>query len=264
MRIPIVQGRAFDRLDDTENRRVIIVNQAFAQRYFDGTNPVGRRVNVWGRWVTVVGMAKNIKYRRRQEEMAPPYFYLRFQQYYNIGLRVNFFVRPARDMDSGLAAVRREVIGMDPDAAAFYSMPLALYSNASLFMARTGAVLLGMLGVLSLLLAGIGLYGVVSYSVNQRRQEFGIRMALGAEPWDVTAAVLRGGVAMILGGLGVGQLAALALSRELSGRLVNVSASDPMTYLGTALFLGGIALLASWLPARRATRVSPAESLRYE
>ena len=264
MRIPILQGRAFNHLDDTETRRVTIVNEAFAQRYFGGANPVGRRVNVWGRWVTVVGMARNIGYRRRYEEKAPPYFYLPFQQYYTIGLRVNFFVRAARDMDSGLTAVRREVTAIDPDAAAFYSMPLALYSSASLFMARTGAVLLGTLGAVALLLAGIGLYGVMSYTVNQRRQEFGIRMALGAEPGDVVVAVLRGGLAMILGGLGVGLLAALALSRELSGRLVNVSASDPMTYLGAALFLGGIALLASWLPARRATRVSPAQSLRCD
>jgi len=264
MRIPILQGRAFDRRDDTETRRVMIVNEAFAQQYFAGANPVGRRVNVWGRWLTVVGIAKNIRYRHRYEEKAQPYFYLPFQQYYTIGLRLNFFVRTARDMDSGLAAVRREVTAIDPDAAAFYSMPLALYSSASMFMARTGAVLLGVLGALSLLLAGIGLYGVMSYTVNQRRQEFGIRMALGAEPGDVIAAVMRGGLPMILGGLGVGLLAALALSRELSGRLVKVSASDPTTYLGAALFLGGIALLASWLPARRATRVSPADSLRCE
>jgi len=264
MRIPIVEGRAFDRRDDTETRRVMIVNQAFAQRYFGGANPVGRRVNVWGRWVTVVGMAKNIKYRRRQEDKAPPYFYLPFQQYFTIGLRVNFFVRPARTMDSGLAAVRQEVIRIDPDAAAFYSMPLALYSNAAVFMVKTGAVLLGMLGALSLLLSGIGLYGVMSYTVNQRRQEFGIRMALGANPSDITGAVLRGGLPIILGGLCVGQIVGLALSRELSGRLVNVSASDPVTYVGAALFLGGIALAACWLPARRATRVSPAESLRCE
>jgi len=264
MRIPIPEGRAFDQRDDTETGRVMIVNQAFANQYFGGANPVGRRVKVWGRWVTVVGMAQNIKYRRRHENKAVPYFYLPFQQYYTIGLRVNFFVRPARDMDSGLAAVRRQVTAMDPDAAAFYSMPLALYASGSMFMARTGAVLLGILGVLSLLLAGIGLYGVMSYTVNQRRQEFGIRMALGAEPGDVIAAVVRGGLAMILGGLGMGLLAALALLRELGGRLVNVSASDPPTYLGAALFLGGIALLASWLPARRATRVSPAQSLRCE
>ena len=264
MRIPILKGRAFERRDATENRRVMIVNEAFARRYFGGADPVGRRVNVWGRWVTVVGMAKDIKYRRRNEAEAQPYFYLPFQQYYTIGLRVNFFVRTARDMDSGLAAVRRQVIAIDPDAAAFYSMPLAVYSSASLFMARTGAVLLGVLGTLSLLLAGIGLYGVMSYTVNQRRQEFGIRMALGAEPGDVIGAVLRGGLAIVLGGLGVGLLAGLGVSRELSGRLVNVSAADPVTYLGTALFLGAIALLASWLPARRATRVSPAQSLRCE
>jgi predicted permease len=263
MRIPILQGREFDRRDDVENRLVMIVNEAFAKRFFGGANPVGRRVNVWGRWVTVVGMAKNIKYRQRKE--APPaYFYLPFQQYFSIGLRVGFFVRTSGDMDAGLAAIRHEVAAIDPDAAAFYSMPLAIFSSASMFMARTGAVLLGMLGLLSLALAAVGLYGVMSYTVNQRRQEFGIRMALGAEPGHVVASVLRRGLRMTLGGLVAGLVAALAMSRLLSGMLVNVSPADPATFVGAALFLGAIALLASWIPARRATRVEPAQSLRCE
>ena len=263
LRIPILQGRAFNRRDDAENRLVMIVNQAFAQRFFGGANPVGRRVEVWGRWVTVVGMAKNIKYRQRREA-APPYFYLPFDQYYTIGLHVNFYLRTTRDMDSGLSAMRRAVSAIDPDAASFYSMPLAVFSSASMFMTRTGALLLGMLGLLALSLAAVGLYGVMSYTVNQRRQEFGIRMALGAEPGDVVAAVLRRSLGMILGGLLSGLAAALALSRVLSGTLVGVSTSDPATYLGAALFLGTIALVSSWLPARRATRVPPAESLRCE
>jgi ABC-type antimicrobial peptide transport system permease subunit len=131
-------------------------------------------------------------------------------------------------------------------------------------MARTGAVLLGMLGLLSLALAAVGLYGVMSYTVNQRRQEFGIRMALGAEPGHVVASVLRRGLRMTLGGLVAGLVAALAMSRLLSGMLVNVSPADPATFVGAALFLGAIALLASWIPARRATRVEPAQSLRCE
>jgi predicted permease len=263
MRIPILQGREFDRRDEVENRPVMIVNEAFAKRFFGGANPVGRRVNAYGRWLTVVGMAKNIKYRQRKEA-APPYFYLPFQQYFSIGLRAGFFVRTSGDMDAGLATIRREVAAIDPDAAAFYSMPLAIFSSASTFMARTGAVLLGMLGLLSLALAAIGLYGVMSYTVNQRRQEFGIRIALGAEPNQVMAAVLRGGLRMTLGGLVAGLLAALAVSRLLRGMLVDVSPADPATFAGAALFLGAIALLASWIPARRATRVEPADSLHCE
>ena len=153
---------------------------------------------------------------------------------------------------------------IDPDACGFDTAPLAESIGAAWFGPRLATSLLSVLGAMALLLAAVGLYGVMAYAVSQRTQEIGLRMALGARPGDVLADVLRRGMALTIAGLGAGLAAAFALTRLVAGMLVNVGAADPATFSGAALFLALVAVLACYLPARRATRVDPMAALRCQ
>jgi len=163
-----------------------------------------------------------------------------------------------------LKALRRDAAAIDPEVGAFEAMPLADYIAAPLFPQKIAASLLSVLGALSLLLAAVGLYSVMAYAVSQRRNEIGIRMALGARVGDVLGMVMRQGMLLTAAGLAAGLVAALATAHLVGRMLVNVSASDPLIFSGSAVFLGMVALLACYLPARRATRVDPMTALRCE
>ena len=274
MRIPLVDGRDFTEHDDEKSLPVMIVNDAFARRFFAGANPIGRRVRGWGRWFTIVGVAKQSKYHHLAE--APiPYFYVPFRQVYRADMSIAFSVRTAGDPNGALAALRREVRGIDPNVAVFDAMPLTEYMGACLFPQKMAASLLSVLGGLSLLLAGVGLYSVMAYSVTQRTHEIGVRMALGARPGDVLRLVMGQGMALALAGLVLGLGVALGLWRVVAGMssgsamggggaLLSVSAADPLTYFGAALFRAAVAALASGVPAIRAARVDPMTSLRCQ
>lgn len=263
LRIPLLDGRDFTESDDSSTMPVMIVNESFARRYFDGRNPIGRRVWCWGKWITVVGLARDSKYFDIAEPPVP-YFYAPFRQQYEGSQELFFFIKVVGDPAPVIAGLRHEITGIDPNAGAFHSMLLTAWTEITLLPQKMAANLLAVLGLISLLLAGVGLYSVMAYAVTQRTQELGIRMALGAQRRDVLGDVLRRGMALTIAGLAAGIAAALAITRLVASMLVNVSAADPMTFAGAALFLASVALLASYLPARRATKVDPMVALRCQ
>ena len=263
MRIKLLEGRDFTELDNRKSQPVMVVTQAFAERFLRGRNPIGVRVRGWGQWFTVVGMVKDTRYRTMNE--APQaYFYVPFEQVYRADLDIALYVRTAGDAQMALAAMRREIRAAAPNAGAFNSGALEEEIGAALFPQKTAAFLMSVLGAVALLLAAAGLYSVMAYAITQRRQEIGIRMALGARPGQVVGLVVRQGVMLASAGLAAGLLAALALTRFASSLLVGIGATDPLVFAVSVLFLAGVAAAASYLPARRAARVDPGSALRSE
>jgi predicted permease len=269
MKIPLVAGRDFDlgdtatRLHNDPIRKVMIVNQEFARRFFAGRDPIGRRVRGWGEWFTVVGVVQNIKYQHLTEGPRP-FLYVPIRQVYRPEYGLNFYVRTSALLASALAAIRRESTAIDPAMMISDSMPLTEYISASLYGQKVGAILLNVLGGLGLLMAGLGLYSVMAYTVAQRTAEIGIRMTLGAKPRDTLLLVLRQGLGYAVTGLVVGSLAAAALSRTMSAVLISVSPADPVVYAGAVAFVIAIAVLSSAFPAWRALGVDPMVALRSQ
>jgi predicted permease len=263
MRIPVVEGRDFTERDDEKAPPVVIVNQAFVERFLAGRYPIGRPVRGWDRTLTIVGVVKTGKYLHL-DEAAQPYLYVPFGQFYRSDNRVTVHIRTAGRPESVLPAVRREVRALDPSVALFAEIPLVDYISASLMTQKVAASLLSVLGTLALLLAALGLYSVMAYSVTQRTHEMGVRMALGAQPRDVLRLVVGQGALLSLAGVAAGLAAALALTRLAASLLFGVSATDPAIFVGASIFLAAVALAASYIPARRATKVDPIVALRYE
>ncbi len=264
LRIPLLAGRDFRETDDAKAAPVMIVNEAFARRYFHTATVVGRRVRVFGKWLTVVGLARDSKYFSATE--APrPYFYLAFRQFQSGLLReLDFFVRTGGEPERAIPSLRRAVAATDSGASSFHAVALSEYTQVSLFPQKVAASLMASLGVMCLFLAALGLYGVMSCSVNQRAQEIGVRMAMGARPAVVIGMLLRQGMLMVVAGLAAGVVAALAVTRLVSSMLIHVGANDPATFVGAALFLSLVALFATWLPAYRAIRIDPVVALRQQ
>jgi predicted permease len=263
VRIPLLEGRDFREDDEEKSLPVMIVNQAFARRFFAGRNPIGRKVRGWGQWFTVVGLARDSRYNNVAE--APlPFFYVPFRQVYRADMNIAFYMRTASDPNRALPALRAAARSLDPNVGVFDAMPLAEYTAASLYPQKVAATLLGVLGALSLLLAALGLYSVMAYMVRQRTHEVGIRMALGARPGDVLRAVVGRGMLLAAAGLAAGAAGALVSTQLVRGVLVGISPTDPRVFLGAAVFLATVAALASFVPARHATRVDPIRALRHE
>jgi predicted permease len=261
LRIPLAEGRDFTDHDDEKSVPVMIVSQAFVRRFFGSRYPIGQHVHGWGRWFNVVGVAKDSKYQYLDE--APrPYFYVPFRQCLREDMGIRLYARTAGDPLQAVEPVRRAVRSLDPDAGVFDSMPMAENINAALFTEKLAATMLAVLGVVALLLAALGLYGVMAYAVAERRHEIGIRIALGARPGDVVRMVVKQGMELTLIGLAVGMVAALAVTRVVAAALVEVSATDPLVFAGALLFLAAVAALASYLPARLAAGIDPNQALR--
>ena len=260
--IRMLEGRDFTESDSEGAPRVIVVNETFAKRFFDGGNPIGRKVRYKGHPATVVGLVKDSKYHTPIEG-ATPFFYIPFRQWFAPGLNFAVFIKTVGDPLRMTPVLRREALALNQDAV-FSTRLLSEATTASLFAQRVEASLLGVVGGIAVLLAAVGLYSVMSYTVSQRTQEMGIRMALGARSGDVLGLVWRQAFRLIVPGVVVGSVVALAAARTVGGMLVNVSASDPLTFVSAAAFLGLVAALASYLPARRATRVDPLVALRNE
>jgi len=277
MHIPIVEGRNFTDQDNEADTspNVMIVNQAFVRRFFPGRSPIGVRIHGWGSWFRVVGIAKDSKYHYLGET-APPYFYVPFRQVFREDMNLAFYVRAHGDPDSVLSMLRAQVRDLDPNVTVFDAAPLKEYIGASLYPQKVAASLMTVLGSIALLLAAVGLYSVMAYSVVQRTQEIGVRMALGAQPRHVLRMVIRQGLTLTAGGLIAGAVLAVGLARVVasvsftnsamgsSAKLLGNGANDPLIYIAAAVFLCAIAALASWFPARRAAAIDPMQALRTE
>ena len=263
LKIPLLDGRDFTEGDDRKTQPVMIVDQAFARRFYGGASPVGRRVMVWKQWFTVVGLVRDSKYFSFTE-VSRPHFYLPFRQSYQLGQHIVFFVRTKADPDAAISTIRTEAAAIDPNASSFTAAPLAEYNALLLFPLKLAASLLAALGLIAFLLAGVGLYGVMSYAVGQRTHEMGIRMALGAKPRAVLGIVARQGMLLTAGGVAIGLALSLASMRLLAAFLVGISPFDPLTFAAASLFLAAVAAVASLLPAHRATRIDPFTALRAE
>ena len=262
MRIPLIEGRDFSDHDTETSTPVMIVNQTFVRRFLGDGAVIGRHVSALRETFTIVGVARDIKYIKPTEG-ATPYFYVPMRQVFD-GQMLALQVRTAEAPERVAAIVQRQVAAVDPALRVFDAMPMMESITAGLFGQRMAAALLAGLGIFALALAATGLYSVMAYSVAQRTQEIGIRMALGAKPADVLRMVVRGGMRLTLIGVAIGVILALALMRLAASLLVHVSASDPLVFIGAALFLAAVALAASYLPALRATRIDPNDALRCE
>ncbi|HVF45420.1 MAG TPA: ABC transporter permease [Pyrinomonadaceae bacterium] len=268
MGIPVVAGRAFGEADREDSTKVVIVNETLARRFFPGENPsqgaVGRRISFRsdeGPWLEIVGVARDGKYWTIGE--APQLFvYSPLSQSYS--QTATLVVRSEGDPRPLAAAIRAEVARLDPSLPLFDVKTMGEHMGVSLFPARVAALLLGGFGLLALLLAAMGVYGVVSYSAAQRTREIGIRLALGARARDVLRLVAGRGMALVAAGLVTGLAVAFALTRWMEGVLYGVSATDALTFTLVVLLLAGVALLACLVPARRATKVDPMVALRHE
>jgi len=262
MRIPLDGGRDFTEHDAAGSAPVAIVNEAFAARYFGGKPAAGARIHIQGRDTLVVGVARTAKYRSLTEEPRPMVYLPQLQ---TLPSGTALHVRLAAGVAPGatLEQLRREVRAVDPRVALVAGRLDELYGVAVLPQVL-GARLLGALGLVALLIASIGIYGLIAYSVSTRRREIGIRMAIGARPAEVRRMVLREGTLLTAAGLAVGTAGALILTRLLRSVLIDVRPDDPLSLAAALLLLSAAALLASWLPARRAARVNPVEALRCE
>jgi len=266
MRVPLTRGRAFTEQDRQGALGAVIVNESFAKRFWPGQNPLGRRMAMPGPQpvpLEVVGVVKDGKYRTLGEEPRL-FYYLCYLQNYTAHSSMQLLVRTSGDPGPVERAVRREVSALDQNLPVSEVRTLEQHMGIAMLPARLGATLLGLFGVLALLLAAVGIYGVLAHGVAQRTREIGIRMALGARRGDVLRLVL--GQAMGLTGLGIaiGLALALASTRLLAGFLYGIHPTDSIAFGGITLLLGGVALLASYIPARRAIRVEPIVALRYE
>src|SRR6266566_3181974 len=259
MGIPLVSGREFTRADDEKAALVAVVNETMAAKYWRGKNPIGERVQVKGRWMQVVGVAKDSKYQSVRET-PKPFFYVPLRQNFSRG--ADLFIRTPLNAETMATALAREVHTLDPGLALYEVITLQEQLDRSTSPQLVAVTLVGVLGGLALLLAAIGLYGVMSYAVSQSTRELGLRMALGAGASNLLRLVMSRGLVLTAGGVLLGTAAALALTRLLGNLLYKVSPRDPLVF-GSAFAVMTIASLAAcFLPAWRATRTDPARALR--
>lgn len=263
MKIPLVDGRDFDWHDDRTSLKVMIVNQEFVRRFLPNGNAIGHKVHGWGEWFTIVGVARDSKYHRVTEN-PQPYFYIPIRQIFRPEYGLTFHVRTSGSVNEAITALRRQSSVIDPALTIFDAEPMTEYTAASLFGAKITANLLTLLSAIGLLLAAMGLYGVLAYSVAQRTREFGVRAAMGAKPQDILALILRESARLTLSGAVLGLLLAVLSARIVARQVYGISPFDPVIFGGVGLVLVAVAMIASYIPALRAARVNPIVALRYE
>lgn len=265
MGVPLVQGRDFDWKDGKGSPEVVIVNETAARRLWPGENPLGKRLlkgtAEHPKMAEVIAVVRDTKVRTLGEEGRAQVFWS-FAQDYSPMMYV--LARPHGNPEAALETVRRELLSMDASLAFFEAKTMRQNLAITLFPVRMGAILLGIFGGLALLLASVGLYGAVSYSVSRRTREIGIRMALGAAGKDVVTLVTRQGIGLVLVGVALGSAFAAAGTRVLASVLYGVGSTDAGIFVGTAVLLVLVASVANWIPARRASRIHPVAALRYE
>jgi predicted permease len=261
--LPIVRGRAFHAGDRAGAPNVAIINEQMARRFWPGEDPIGKQIRLEypTRMAEIIGIVRDGRFRNYRASIQPC-FYVPFSQEY-LG-RMSLEVRVAGDPMRLVAPVRRQIHDLDEEVVPGDVWTLKSFRDAGLGKERSSAALLSGFGFLAVALAGIGLYGVLAFAVARRTHEIGIRMALGASRSNVLSLVTRQGMAPTLAGLAAGLICAFGLTRLVASSLYGVQPTDPITYGGAAAFVAVVALVASYIPARRATKVDPMVALRYE
>jgi putative ABC transport system permease protein len=266
MGIPLRNGRAFTSQDARPGAGAVIVNEAFEKHHFPGESAVGKRIRFAGSsaeapWLTVVGVVSDVRQGGLAKDVRPEVYNPVLE---DAGGELSFVIRFTGQPAGLISAVRAVVAEVEPNQSLHNVMTMEQRLANTTTSRRLNTALLGSFAAVALLLAVVGIYGVMSYAVTQRRREIGVRMALGAQKSDVLRLIIHGGLRLTLLGVAIGLAGAFALTRYLSNLLYSVKATDPVTFLTVAVALTGVALLASWLPARRATKVDPMVALRYE
>jgi len=273
--IDLVRGRLFDEHDDAKSPSVAVVTEGFANTFFPGEDAIGKRIGPTVRgpgptgplqaaatnWVTIVGVVRNVRTRSLESEPAAVIYRSVWQ---TSNLNLTLVVRTDGAPAVLAEGIRREVHAVDPTEPVYGVRTMDDVVAAALAQRRFTMLLLALFAATALLLSAIGIYGVTAYFVNQRTQEIGIRVALGAAPRDVIRLVLGQGVRLAACGVAAGLIGALGITRSIDRLLYGISARDPLTFVTLAAVLTAIALLACYVPARRATRVDPIVALRYE
>ncbi len=244
----------------------LIINRAMAESYWRGEDPVGRRMSFSDApkekdWMTIVGVVGDVKDKPNSSGAEQAFWFPVLQQCYG---SMSIVVRADSNPRQLLEAVRREVSRLDSSLALGDVRLMDQIADASISAPRFAFFLVGLFAALAMVLAAIGIFGVISYSVNQRTHEFGLRMALGAARWDVLRLIISQGIKLALAGVALGVAAALALARLLQSLIYDVSAADPLTFTMVSMTVIIVALLACYVPARRATKADPTVALRAE
>ena len=261
MRIPLLEGRDFRPQDDESAGKVAIVNQTFAKRFFKSSSVIGRRLNGWGEKITIIGIAKDSKYASATEA-SRPLLYVPFRQFADAETEVVLHIATQAAPAKLIAAVRRQAASASSLANVSYAMPLKEYIGAAIFKHKIASSLMSILSITALILAALGIYGVISHSVTQRTREIGIRIAVGASRTGILKLIVFQGMRMTAIGLLIGIMAAITLCQLLATFLYGVSPQDPATLALAALILLSVSTLASSVPAFRAGRMSPVKALR--
>ena len=268
LNVPIVQGRAFTERDNVDAPLVMIINQAMARRDFPGQDPIGKRINLGGNdpqgqpiWWEIVGVASDVRNIELREEPAPEFYLSALQDTWT---GMSLVVRTNLEPASLTSDIRRIVSDVDKSAPVSEVKTMDQIVSSAITQPRFNLFLLGLFSGIALLLSAAGIYGVTAYSVTQRTHEFGIRMALGAQASDVLKMMLGQGMRLIAAGIAIGLVASFALTRLLKKLVFGVSVTDPLTFISITVVLTVAALLACYIPARRATKVDPLVALRYE
>jgi putative ABC transport system permease protein len=266
MQIPLVSGRLFDSRDTKDSPMAVIINERAAQTLFPDRDPIGQEI-LWGAYSkenpysVVVGVVGNVRHQADENDKGMELYYPYTQWPVT---NVYYVIRASGDPTHLMQTVRQTVSAADPKTAIVFVKTMERLIDETLWQRRLWGVMFGVFAALALLLAAVGIYGVLSYSVSQRTREIGVRMALGAQTINVLRMVLAQGLKLALGGIVIGLVAALALSRFIGSLLFGVRSSDPLTYAGVALLLVIVALLACLIPARRAAKTDPMIALRAD
>ncbi|HLB38223.1 MAG TPA: ABC transporter permease [Gemmatimonadales bacterium] len=266
MGIPLLAGRFFERTDGEGAPLRVVVNKNFAETFWPGESAIGRSLSMpWGDTLVaeIVGVVEDVLHNGPRTEVRPK-IYWHHQQFQPFTLPMTLVVRTATDGVDVAPALRAEARAVDPSMPIYNLRSMESALSETLARARLATVSLGAFSLIALILAAVGVYGVLAYSVSQRTREFGVRMAVGADQATLARLVLTQGTRLVVVGLVIGAAVALAVSRLMEGLVFEVGTRDPLSFMGAAAVLGAVALLASYLPARRAARVDPMEALRYE
>jgi putative ABC transport system permease protein len=265
LQIPLKQGRLFTEQEVRERRNVVIINEALATKYFPNEDPLGKRITIAMRPpltpTEIIGVVSDVRHSQLDKAVEPMSYWPIAQLPYT---SMSIVIRTHGEATAVAAAVRNAIQALDPQQPISDVRTLESLVGNSIARQRFNTLLLLVFAVVALLLAGLGIYGVMSYSVTARAHEIGVRIALGATAIDILRLMLKRGMALTLLGVGFGLLAALALTRLMATLLYGVGATDPLTFISVALLLAGVALLACWVPARRATKVDPMVALRCD